>query len=98
MELERRRFEVVRLAEIARVLETADGKGRTKATRPEKILSVSSDEGLAMTRSMLFSGAGFQVASALTIEKAIQLCQTEPFHLVVIGHSLPANDKKSLLK
>jgi DNA-binding response OmpR family regulator len=98
MELEPRRFEVVPLTKIAPLLDTRAGNERRKTPHPEKILSVSFHESLATTRSLLFSGAGFQVASALTIEQAIELCKTETFQLVVIGHSLPAKDKKSLLK
>ena len=97
MELETRRFEVVPLTEVAPLLGTAGAK-ETKAPRPEKILSVSAHESLALTRFLLLSAAGFQVSSALSVKEAIQFCKTGSFNLVVIGHSLPVKEKQVLLK
>jgi DNA-binding response OmpR family regulator len=97
-------FEIVPLVHIAPLLKNAEVLGATQQSRikaapkPAKILSVSHDKSLAATREMLFSSAGFHVSSALTAGQAIQLCATEEFALVVIGHSMPPEERKWLLK
>jgi hypothetical protein len=97
-------FEVVPLADIALLLKDAEilgdpeETGSETAPQPPKILSVTYDLNLATTREMLFATAGFQVSSALTVGQAIQLCADEEFALVVIGHSIPTEHKKWLLK
>jgi hypothetical protein len=97
-------FEVVPLAAIAPLLKDAEVLGDAEETGPEtaqqsaKILSVTYDMSLATTREMLLSSVGFQVSSALTVGHAIELCATEEFALVVIGHSIPRDHRQSLLK
>lgn len=90
-------FEVVPLADIAPLLKDAQ-TGFEAAPQPAKILSVTYDLSLSTTREMLFSSAGFQVSSVLTIDQAIQLCAAEKFELVVVGHSIPLEQRKWLLK
>ena len=97
-------FEVVPLADIAPLLNDAEVFGNAAETgpgtapHPAKILSVSYDISLATTREMLLSAAGFQVSSALTVGRAIDLCATEEFALVIIGHSIPRDQRQWLLK
>jgi hypothetical protein len=97
-------FEVVPLAAIApllkdaKLLGDAEETGRGTASQPAKILSVANDMSLASTREMLLTSVGFQVSSALTVGQAIQLCATEEFALVVIGHSIPRDHRQWLLK
>jgi DNA-binding NtrC family response regulator len=97
-------FEVVPLAAIAPLLKDAELLGSIEETgpktapQPAKILSVANDMSLASTREMLLSSVGFQVSSALTVGQAIQLCATEEFALVVIGHSIPMDHRQWLLK
>ena len=96
-------FEVVPLADIASLLKDAEVLGAEETdleTAPQraKILSVANDTSLAMTREMLLSGAGFQVSSALTVGQAIQHCTAEEFALVIIGHSIPRDQRQWLLK
>jgi len=92
-------FEVVPLADIAPLLKDAEVLGSAEAaSRPAKILSVTYDLSLATTREMLFSSAGFQVTSVLTVGQAIQRCAAEEFELVVVGHSIPLDQRKWLLK
>jgi DNA-binding NtrC family response regulator len=97
-------FEIVHLADIApllkdaKLLGDAEEIGPETAPQPAKILSVANDMSLASTREMLLSGAGFQVSSALTVGRAIQLCAAEEFALVVIGHSIPRDHRQWLLK
>src|SRR5258708_34332732 len=82
-------FEVVPLAEIAPLLQAAPARA---------ILSVSYDTSLARTREMLFSNAGFQVSSVLTVAEAVRECGECPFALIVIGHSIPLKDRETLVK
>ena len=97
-------FEVVKLAEIAPLLTHAEVLGATEGTvsdaasRQARILSVTYDLSLAATREMLFRSAGFQVSSVLNVAQAIQLCAAEDFQLVVVGHSIPLEQRKWLLK
>jgi DNA-binding NtrC family response regulator len=97
-------FEVVPLADIAPLLKDAEVLGAAEETefeappQPAKILSVTYDLSLATTREMLFSSAGFQVTSVLTVGQAIQRCAAEEFALVVVGHSIPLDQRKWLLK
>jgi DNA-binding NtrC family response regulator len=64
---------------------------------PRRILSVSYDESLARTRDMIFSAAGLEVITFTDIGRAVLACHDEDFDLVVIGHSIPAGDRKHLL-
>jgi hypothetical protein len=97
-------FQVVPLADIAPLLKGAEVRGSAEETgqgtalHPAKILSVSYDMSLATTREMLLSAAGFQVSSAFTVGQAIDLCATEEFALVIIGHSIPRDQRQWLLK
>src|SRR5215467_1721730 len=93
-------FEVVRLADMAPLLKGAEVLGNAEEIGPEaalhaaKILSVSYDMSLATTREMLLSAAGFQVSTALTVGHAIDLCATEDFALIVIGHSIHREQRR----
>ncbi len=82
-------FEVVQLANIAPLLE---GSHRVR------ILSVSYDPSLAHTREMLFTSVGFEVATFLDVHEAIAACQSRTFDLVIVGHSIPLPQKKTLLR
>jgi DNA-binding response OmpR family regulator len=95
-------FEVVKLDEIAPLLRDAeilgDPEEADRKTAPSRILSITSDPSLAVTREMLFTGVGFQVSSASTINQAIQLCAAEEFALVVICHSMPMESRRLLIR
>ena len=82
-------FEVVPLSVIAPLLE---------ASTARTVLSVCYDTNLARTREMLFSSAGFQVLSALTVSEAVRACSACSFDLIVIGHSIPIKDREALVK
>lgn len=96
------RFEVVPLAAIAALVGNTQLPGATPATRVKtvtgRILSVAYDRSLAATREMLFSSIGLHVASALTMENAIGLCQSESLDLIVVGHSIPIDHRQELVK
>ena len=62
-----------------------------------RILSISYDESLLITRQMLLEQAGYEVLSALGFTEALKHCHGERFSLVILGHSLPRSDKESLV-
>lgn len=62
------------------------------------LLSVSYDESLMRTRQWILETAGFNVTSALGFTQAANHCQTGAFDLVIIGHSIPYDDREALLK
>lgn len=65
---------------------------------PKRILSVSYDESLLKTREMLLQRQGYAVTSALGYIDAIQLCAPPQFDLLILGHSIPDNDKRQLMR
>jgi len=83
-------FEIVNLAEIAPLLKND--------AQPARILSLTYDPSLAHTREMLFSGAGFEVSTFCDVDKAIKDCQSNSYDLVVLGHSIPLAEKRSLVR
>jgi hypothetical protein len=95
-------FEIVKLAEIAPLLKDAeilgDSEESGRETAPARILSVTYDRTLALSREMLFASVGFQVSSASTINQALQLCTNENFDLIVIGHSIPLEQRRFLVR
>jgi CheY-like chemotaxis protein len=95
-------FEVVKLAEIAPLLRDAEVLGSSekadRKTPPASILSITYDASLAATREMLFTSVGFQVSSASTVSQALQLCANQDFDLIVIGHSMPLEQTRFLVK
>jgi len=95
-------FEVVKLAQIAPLLKDAEvlGNAEEAETRPKpaRILSVTHDPSLAATREMLFTSVGFQVSSTSNINQALELCTENEFDLIVIGHSMPMEQTKFLVK
>jgi DNA-binding response OmpR family regulator len=98
MQVRKPKFEVVPLAAIAPLLRSAAESETIKRPQSPKILSIAKDASLATTRYLLFSNAGFQVTTALTTPDAIQHCRSGEFNLVVIGHSIPSQEKKVLLE
>lgn len=95
-------FEVVKLAQIAPLLQNAkvpaDAVEAVTQRTPARILSVTYDPSLAATREMLFSSVGFQVSSTSNINHALELCANNEFDLVVIGHSMPMEQTRLLVK
>ena len=67
---------------------------------PSHILSVSYDKALLKTRQLILEGHGYKVTSALGFEHALQACKNpiQSVHLFILGHSIPASDKKALVQ
>jgi DNA-binding NtrC family response regulator len=83
-------FEIVRKSEMAPVLKP-DQEG-------SRILSVAHELSLLKTRELLFSRAGFKVSSFQAIAPAIRACKRRPFDLIVVGHSIPLEERKKMVK
>ncbi|HKR29035.1 MAG TPA: hypothetical protein VJT08_01080 [Terriglobales bacterium] len=64
----------------------------------EHILSISYDEALLRTREMLLRGKEYVVTSGLGFTAAVELCQNADFDLIILGHSIPDQDKRELMR
>lgn len=73
--------------------------GKLAERKPRaRILSVSYDQPLMRTRQMLLETQGYQVDSAVGFDNAMQRCQDGGFDLFVLGHSIPPEEKRELVK
>ena len=63
-----------------------------------RILSISYDKALLHTRAMMLAREGFEVESAVGFTAAIQACKKGRFDLVIMGHSIPSEDKSAIVK
>jgi hypothetical protein len=91
-------FEVVSLETIAPLIGGRKPESAGDKAAAGRILSIAYDQILAATREMLFSSIGLYVASALTLGGAIELCRSQSFDLIVVGHSIPRDHRQSLVK
>ncbi len=62
------------------------------------ILSVSYDNALLITRHLMLEAAGYSVTSALGFTDAQVPCKEGAFDLMILGHSIPQNDKRALIE
>lgn len=70
----------------------------TVANTAPSILCISNDESLRHTREWILKTAGFRVTSALGLTEATGHFQSGASDLVLIGHSMPKEDKRTLLR
>jgi CheY-like chemotaxis protein len=64
----------------------------------KRILSISYDQVLLLTRQALLEREGFEVRSAHGFADAMEACQGHhDFDVVIMGHSMPQNDKTALV-
>ena len=66
--------------------------------RPKRVLCVSYDAALLITRRLLLERAGDVVTSASSFKEASAHCRKGKFDLLILGHSIPLNDKARLMK
>jgi hypothetical protein len=64
---------------------------------PRRILSISSNIGLLLTRNDLLAVAGYSVASPRRPEDAVVLFAAQPFDIVLIGHSVAPAVRKRII-
>jgi len=63
-----------------------------------RILSISYDQALLHTRELMLSREGFEVQSAVGFSAALQACEKGEFDLMIMGHSIPPEDKAAIIK
>ncbi len=64
---------------------------------PKRILSVSYNQPLLLTRELLLQREGYAVTSALGFTDAVKQCKAGTFDLFILGHSIPDSDKRELV-
>lgn len=64
----------------------------------KRILSVSYNESLLITRRMLLEQEGYQVTSALGFTESVLHCRKDKFNLFILGHSIPDREKEELIR
>jgi DNA-binding response OmpR family regulator len=64
----------------------------------KRVLSISNDEALLKTRQYILEQAGFDVVLAWGFSNALKQCESAKFDLVLLGHTLPPEDKAALAK
>lgn len=68
-------------------------------TGRKRILSISYDQSLLVTRQMLLEGAGYEVYSAHGFAEAVEICLVRhDCDLILIGHTVPQKDKMALIE
>jgi len=64
-----------------------------------RILCISYDESLLITRKMILEQAGFEVTAAIGFAEAEEHCENDPrFDLIIMCHSVPRKDKTLLIR
>ena len=65
----------------------------------KRILVISYDEALLRQRKLSLEAAGFFVTSAYGFTEASRICRLDnSFDLIVLGHTVPRNDKITLIE
>jgi DNA-binding response OmpR family regulator len=62
-----------------------------------RILSISYQEALLVTRQMLLQQRGYEVVSGLGFVEAVMHCERGGFDLLLLGHTVPQLDKEKLI-
>jgi DNA-binding response OmpR family regulator len=65
----------------------------------KRILSISYDRSLLWTRQLLLEQLGYEVISAEGFAQAWDAAESRKnyFDLIILGHSIPPNDKKAIV-
>lgn len=63
-----------------------------------RILSISKDPSLLGMRHVLLKEAGYTVVSAIGLRAGLIHCSAAKFELVILGHSIPRQEKLDLLR
>lgn len=67
--------------------------------KKKRVLCISYDESLLITRKMILEQAGFDVVAAHGFTEATTICRLDrTFDVIVMGHSMPRKDKTALLE
>lgn len=63
-----------------------------------RIVSISYDEALLFTRELMLRDRGHAVSSALGFVHALQACAAPKRDILVLGHSIPKDDKLKIIE
>jgi DNA-binding response OmpR family regulator len=63
-----------------------------------RILSISYDKALLHTRELMLAHEGFEVESAVGFSAALHACKKGKFDLMIMGHSIPPEDKAAIIE
>ena len=66
-------------------------------TKAKRVLSLSYDVALRLTRDLLLEREGYKVTSAESFQEASARCMDSRYDLCILGHSIPACDKNELM-
>lgn len=69
---------------------------RLRLSKP-RILSVSYDHSLLVTREEVLTRQGYDVVSAWGFQEVLQRCKEGGFDLFILGHSIPSQDKLAMI-
>jgi CheY-like chemotaxis protein len=72
-------------------------RDRQPALMP-RILSISYNKALLHTRELMLLREGFEVESAVGFSAALHACENGKFDLMIMGHSIPPEDKAAIIK
>ena len=62
------------------------------------ILAISHEPALLESRSSILRSAGYAVAQVLSVKQATELLRSTHFDMVLLGHSIPAQDRDHLTR
>lgn len=96
MVLRKRAFEVVPLAAVAHLPVETEPEPVARKTAA-RILSVSYDEQLSLTREKLLAKEGYEMVSVLSLDAAIKECDAGKFDLAILCHTVRQEDKKVVI-
>jgi CheY-like chemotaxis protein len=66
-------------------------------TTPPHVLSVGNNPALLSSRTLVLQAAGYRVAEARTLEKAMSLLETDSIDVALICHTTPRTGQNALI-
>ncbi len=65
--------------------------------QPPRILSIGTDSDLLSTRNLVLRKAGYAVAGATDLPRAIELLRRAWFDIVILCHAIPKNQREEAI-
>jgi DNA-binding NtrC family response regulator len=62
-----------------------------------RILSIGYDQNLLHTRALILEARGHEVTTAIGMKESLELCRADRYDLVIIGHSMPPQERSTLI-
>ena len=67
-------------------------------TSRKRVLSIGKDPVVVQLRNAVMAAAGYRVSSPHSIDDIPKLLESEPFDIVVLGHTIPRKERIALIK